>query len=329
MPQYTIEEAVILAHRAILSAGASQATAEALADAVVAAEISGHRAVGFTHLIDYLDGFKTGRIARNARPDITYPTPVAISVDAKDGVAQLGFDLAFKEVVQKAREYGISLFLQANSYTVGELSYYTRRLAVEGLLAIATSNSPATVTTDEVRQPLFGTNPMSFAAPVASGSPLVIDQASSATAFVNIRDAAARGAPIPSGWALDADGKPTASPADALKGLLLPFGGSRGANIALMVEVLSAGLAGGKWSIDVPSFNAGSQPLRVGLFITAIDPATVAPDFQIRLADNLEQLAAKGLYLPGRKPRPGHVDIDEDLSSRILLVDDIASICAP
>lgn len=96
-----------------------------------------------------------------------------------------------------------------------------------------------------------------------------------------------------------------------------------------MLEVLSAGLAGGKWSIDVPSFNAGSQPLRVGLFITAIDPATVAPDFQMRLADNLEQLAAKGLYLPGRKPRLGHVDIDEDLASRILIVDDIASICAP
>ena len=53
---------------------------------------------------------------------------------------------------------------------------------------------------------------MAFAAPVAGGPPLIIDQSSSATAFVNIRAAAKAGKPIPEGWALDAEGQPTTDP---------------------------------------------------------------------------------------------------------------------
>ncbi|TIW17972.1 MAG: Ldh family oxidoreductase, partial [Mesorhizobium sp.] len=100
--------------------------------------------------------------------------------------------------------------------------------------------------------PVYCTNPMSFAAPAADGSPLVIDQSSSATAFVNIRKAAEDGRKIPEGWALDASGNPTTDPAAAMKGAMLAFGGQRGANIALMVEVLAAGLSGANWSLDAP-----------------------------------------------------------------------------
>ena len=40
----------------------------------------------------------------------------------------------------------------------------------------------------------------------------------------------------------------------ALAGALLTFGGARGANIALMVEVFAAGLTGANWSLDAPDF---------------------------------------------------------------------------
>ena len=49
------------------------------------------------------------------------------------------------------------------------------------------------------------------------------------------------------------DSRPT-DPRAALRGALLAFGGARGANIALMVEVLAAGLAGANWALDAPSF---------------------------------------------------------------------------
>jgi len=315
--QLDIEQAKALARTAIMAVGADAPTAASLANATVAAELSGHGSVGFAHLLDYLRGFSKGQIARSAQPDIAFPTLTTIKVDAKHGIAQLGFDLAFNELVERAKQYGVALFAQANSYTAGELGYYTRRLADAGLLSLATSNGPALVTTPQSRQRVFGTNPLSFGAPIAGGAPLVIDQASSATAFVNIREAAAKGHAIPEGWALDAAGMPTTDANGALTGMLLAFGGARGANIALMVEVLSAGLTGANWSLDCPSFEHGNASPGAGLCIVAIAPAALAPDFATRLALHVERLSAKGIYVAGRGDRPDVIEVAPSVLSEI------------
>ena len=146
---------------------------------------------------------------------------------------------------------------------------------------------------------------MAFAAPVAGGPPLVIDQSSSATAFVNIRAAAKAGKPIPEGWALDAEGQPTTDARQAVKGALLAFGGERGANIALMVEVLAAGVSGANWSLDAPSFTSGSQSPGSGLTVIALAPRLVDPGFEIRLAAQLDRLSGQGSIFPAaRKALP-------------------------
>src|SRR3546814_8273351 len=80
------------------------------------------------------------------------------------------------------------------------------------------------------------------------------------------------GREIPEGWALDPAGHPTTDARAALAGSLLPFGGARGANIALMVELLAAGLTGANWSREAPPFNKGAKSPGAGLFILAIDP---------------------------------------------------------
>jgi (2R)-3-sulfolactate dehydrogenase (NADP+) len=315
--RYPIESAREMARRAAVAAGASDAAAESLADATVAAERSGRGAVGFAHLPDYLDGFAAGRIAGKAQPEICFPASAIIRVDAGGGIAQLGFDLAFDELRARAGACGMAAFAQANSYTAGELGYYTRRLADAGLVALAASNGPALMTAGAGREPAYGTNPLSFAAPVEGGPPLVIDQASSATAFVNVRRAAERGEEIPEGWAVDRDGRPTTDAREAIKGLLLAFGGARGANIALMVEVLAAGLTGANWSLDAPSFAAGAESPGVGLFIVALKPDLLAPGFPGRLASQVERLAAGGIHIPGRNRPPGEIELSAPLVAAI------------
>ncbi|MFZ1680444.1 MAG: Ldh family oxidoreductase, partial [Rhizobiaceae bacterium] len=130
--------------------------------------------------------------------------------------------------------------------------------------------------------------------------PLLIDQSSSATAFVNVRAAASAGQVLPQGWAIDRDGKPTTDPKAAMEGALLAFGGARGANVALMVEVLSAGLSGANWSLDAPSILSGDQSPGTGLFIIAIDPEALAPGFSKRLAEQIARLDGYGVHIPGR-----------------------------
>lgn len=124
------------------------------------------------------------------------------------------------------------------------------------------------------------------------GTPVRVHCAASlsgSAAFVTIRQAAAEGTPLPAGWALDAQGRETMDAAEALRGALLPFAGHKGANQALMVEVL-AGLAGGLWSLDAPPFLGGSTSPSIGLFVLAIDPEFTTPGFAERLRAHLERL---------------------------------------
>lgn len=296
----TLEEATRLCVDAALRLGASEATALSLARSSVAAEARGQPNLGLSHFVDYLEAIASGRIDGEVEPVVSSPVPAILLSDARKGAAHPGFDRAFEDLVDIARQLGLALFAQRNSYTCGALGYFTERLAGEGLAAFAATNGPALMAGSGGTKPVFCTNPLAFSAPSDSGV-VTIDQASSATAFVNVRKAAGDGRPIPQGWAVDADGNPTTDAAAAMKGALLAFGGERGANIALMVEILSAGLTGASWSVDAPSFTSGSESPGTGMIVIAIRPDLIDPDFSIRLGRHLTRLETEfGIYVPGR-----------------------------
>ncbi len=289
-----------LCRDAAVAVGASMDAALSLARATVAAEAEGNRAVGLDHLPFYLDAMAEGRIDGRAEPTIEQPLPAVIHVDARSGTAHLGYDRSHDLLVQAARSCGIGLFAQKNAYTCGSLGTFVQRLAAEGMVGLAATNGPALMTVPGGQTPVYCTNPLAFAAPIADGDALLIDQASSQTAYVKVRDAAERGEPLPQGWAIDADGHPTTDANAALKGALVTFGGARGANIALMVEVLAAGLTGANWSLDAPSITQGNRSPGTGLLVIAIQPEAFGPGFEERLARHARRLEAEGVHLPGR-----------------------------
>lgn len=310
-------EAYEIAYRAVRDTGASEAIASSLASAVVSAEWADNSVVGFAHLTDYLDGFMLGRISRDAEPMISSPASAVFCVNANGGIAQLGFDRAYDELVDRAGTLGVAIFSQTNSFTVGELGYYTRRLAEGGLVALAMTNANAQMTTLECRKAVYGTNPISFAAPTNHPKPFVIDQASSAAAFVNVRKAAEHGEAIPAGWAVDVNGASTTDASEAVKGLLLASGGSRGANIALMIEFFAAGLTGANWSMDAPSFATGSECPSVGLFVVAIKPELLTPNFSDRLSTQITRLREVGVRVPGSQFGVTELEVPDELIDRI------------
>ena len=291
------EEAEALAVRACLGAGADAATTRSLVDATLSAARFGPATLGFPHMVDYLTGFRDGRINRAPAPALSRPLPAMLACDADGGIAQLGFDRAFDDLAATARGLGVAIFTQTNSYTAGELGYYVRRLAREGLVGLAATNANAMVAPRPGGPAVYSTNPLAFGFPLGDGSPpMVIDQASSATAFVNIVAAAAEGRPIPKGWAVDETGADTDDPAKALGGALLPFGGRKGGNVALLVEMLSAGLSGGAWSLDTPDFRSGSAPLAIGLTVLAMVPGE---ERIARAGAQARRLAGLDVFIPG------------------------------
>ncbi|QRM57897.1 Ldh family oxidoreductase [Sinorhizobium sp. BG8] len=293
-------EAEELALRACRGAGADEQTTRALVEATLSAARFGPATLGFPHFVDYLNSFREGRINCEPSPTLARPFPAMLVSDADGGVAQLGFDLAFDDVVGAARNFGIAMFTQTNSYTAGELGYYVRRLAAEGLVGLAATNANAMLVSKPGGPAVYSTNPMAFGFPLGEGSlPMVIDQASSATAFVNIVAAAARGQSIPKGWAVDENGEDTEDPAKAIGGALLPFGGRKGGNVALLVEMLSAGLSGGPWSLDTPHFQSGSARPAVGLTVLAIVPGAPEEGRIARAGEQVRRLAALDVFIPG------------------------------
>jgi (2R)-3-sulfolactate dehydrogenase (NADP+) len=315
--RFTLQAATDLAARAIRAAGASDEAALSLARATVSANAHGKSSSGFSHLMDYLAALRAGRIVDDAEPVVTSPALAAIHCDAKGGIAQVGFDRAFDSLSERARTFGIALFAQNGSYTTGELGYYPRRLADAGLVAFAATSGPALMTVSGAKTPVYCTNPIAFAAPLDEGPPLLIDQSSSATAFVQLRHYAERGEALPVGWAVNAEGEPTTDPQAALRGALLAFGGARGANIALIVEVMAAGLAGANWALDAPSFLSGDRSPGAGLLVIVITPSLLAPDFPQRLRLQLDRLATLGVHIPGRRAAATEIELPDALAAEI------------
>ncbi|MCB1775396.1 MAG: Ldh family oxidoreductase [Gammaproteobacteria bacterium] len=190
----------------------------------------------------------------------------------------------------------------------------TERLAEQGLVAFAFVSAYSYVAPAGGTRPLYGTNPMSFAWPRSGRPPLVFDQASSASArgeiMLHERDAK----PLPEGWAIDANGRPTTDPSAALAGAQLPFGGYKGASIALMVELLAGPLIGDVLSFEASERNPGDGgPPRGGELVIAIDPArcVAGGDRQAQL-DHAEKLFERILAQEGtRLPSDRRIQVRE------------------
>jgi (2R)-3-sulfolactate dehydrogenase (NADP+) len=283
---------------ALSAAGASPRVADLLTHAALFAEDCGIPNVGVAHLFDYIDAMRGGRLNGHAVPSLNRPREALITSDARGGIPHMGFDLAFGDLLATARRLGVAVFSQHGAYGGGQLGWFTDRLAAAGLVAFATAVSPALMATGPGSGRVFGTNPLAYSVPRVNQEPITVDQASSATAFVSVRDAAASGEPLPEGWALDAEGRPTTNAQDALTGALLPFGGYKGANIAWLVELLSS-MAGGRWSVDAAPFDTGSQCPSVGMFVLAVDHSAVGRNFPARVEQHVDRLADRGVRRPG------------------------------
>ena len=146
------------------------------------------------------------------------------------------------------------------------------RLAQAGMVALFFANAPAAMAPWGGKRALFGTDPIAFACPLPDHAPIVVDMSLSKVARGHILAAIQKGEPIPEGWALDADGKPTTDAKAALAGTMVPLGDAKGTALALMVELLAAGLTGANFAHEASSFlDAEGPPPGTGQLIIAID----------------------------------------------------------
>lgn len=292
-----------LARQTLLEAGASVATAEATARALVYADVRGLSSHGVARLPMYLAQLRNGRVDARAVPVIVRDKGAALLVDAADGLAFGACELAISTGIDRARTFGTAAVSVTRSHHFGAGAYHLEAVGAAGLVGLAFSNAPGSMPAWGGSRPLLGTNPIAAVFPRAHAAPLVIDLSLSQVARGKIMVAARDGKPIPEGWATTADGLPTTDARAALDGMMLPFGGAKGAVLALMVELLAAALAGAQFGSEAGSFLTEDGPRsRVGHLFWLLDPDALAGSqvYQERIETLIElMLADEEVRLPG------------------------------
>jgi (2R)-3-sulfolactate dehydrogenase (NADP+) len=268
-------EALIAA--ALAACNTSEANARSVARALTQAEIDGQKGHGLSRVPNYAGQARTGKVDGHAAVEARQTRPGALVIDVKGGFAFPAFDLAIARLPELAAKAGIAAAGFLHSHHFGVVGRHVERLAEAGLVALAFGNTPSAIAPWGGRRSVYGTNPIGFAAPQQGKPPVVVDLALSQVARGKILTAVQKGEPIPPDWAVDASGKPTTDPAEALKGTLLPIGGAKGAALALMVEVLAVSLTGANFGFEASSFfDAEGKPPGVGQLLIAIDPGGFA-----------------------------------------------------
>jgi len=292
---------------ALERSGATRAMAQATARALAFAELDGIASHGASRIPQYCGHLKNGRAAGAAVPAIARAAKAACLVDARGGLAFEACALGVAQAIGRARDCGAAYVAVTNSNHFGVAAYHLEPVAEAKLVGLAFGNSPAAMPAWGGKRALFGTNPVAATFPRRDAPALTIDLSLSAVARGRIMMAAREDRPIPEGWAIDRDGRPTTDARAALEGSMLPAGGVKGAMLALIVELLVVALSGAKYGFESDSFFAAEgRPTRIGQAFLAIDPAALAGlDVYFERVETLvaAMVADEGVRLPGDRRR--------------------------
>lgn len=292
-----LDEVKPLAMKALEKAGCDEANASAVAECVFQAERHGAHSHGLFRMPGYLASLKSGKVNGKAKPKLVTPKPALLQVDGDGGYAPIAHKKLAAPLAKLARENGVAMCALTNTFHFAALWQEVEMLANEGVVALACTAFKPALPPAGGKKPLYGTNPVAFAWPREGNEPCVFDQASAVMARGEVMIAAREGHELPPGAGIDADGNPTTDPNEVLKGALLPFGGYKGASIAMMVELLAASLIGEQLSFEAAAQdNNDGGPPRGGEFILALDPEGGLASAEGLFAEILSQ---EGTRLPG------------------------------
>jgi (2R)-3-sulfolactate dehydrogenase (NADP+) len=323
MPTATLDQIERLTRKALEAHGANSFAAAEVARAVRVAESVGNKICGLYYLESYCQQLLSGRVRGDVTPVVTTPRPAAVRVDAGYGFAQPAFAYGMITVLDAARQFGTATLAVAHAHTCTSLGYFTEQIAQAGCIAIGFTNASPIVAAPGGKTRVIGTNPIAFSVPDGKGGlAMQFDQSTTTVALGKITMAKAAGTAIPLGWALDADGTPTADPEAALQGSLVSMGGYKGWGFGLMAEILAVGMTGSQLSRDVKPLKAPEgAPHDLGQFYIVIDPST-SPEFAARVSALAQAVSTdEGARMPGQNRKPAQkVELSEEIWSQLQML---------
>jgi L-2-hydroxycarboxylate dehydrogenase (NAD+) len=250
--------------------GMEERDARLLAETLVTADMRGVHSHGVLRVPEYVRKLTRQGVDPRGRPVLAGGAGACLVVDGGNSMGQIGMQFATERALEAAAAHGIAAVAVRGSNHCGALAYFAMQALPRDMIGFATTHALPTMAPWGGAERLLGINPVAIAVPAGAEFPVVYDAAFSASSHGKIRVYHQEGRPLPEGWALDREGRPTTDPAAAMAGLLQPIGGFKGVGLAMIAGMLASFLSGARYGTELGSMEAGPRPGEDGHFVGAL-----------------------------------------------------------
>lgn len=293
--------------KALTENGLDSLQAEIVADCFVTADLYGVTSHGCAVLPAHIERLKRGGYNLNPEFKIIRETPSFAVIDGDNAIGPVSAHYCMDYATARAKGNGVFTVFSRNNNTFGPAFYYSLKAAEKGLIAFICSNSPAQMAPVGGKEKMLGTNPFSVVIPIPDSDPIIVDMATSVVAKSKFKEYKAANKPLPDGWALDKNGKPTNDPDEGIQGLVQPMAGFKGYSISMLIDIISGVMSGAAFLNKVGRFyDDDNNSMNVGFYITAFSPEIICgEDYGARIREFAEILKnsspadGKSVCLPG------------------------------
>ena len=300
-----VDQVVDLIGGFLLAAGVRADQAAPTATHLVEGDLRGYRHHGIGRIAQIAAGFAAGTLTATGEPRTVSDRGGLVVLDAAGLLGVPVAHHAVELVAERVSSHGLAAVGVLNAGHLGMLAPFAEQLAAPGRLAMVLSTTEPAAVAPGGRTKVIGTNPIAFACPCGDEL-LSADFATTPITRGEVLSRAATGAELPLGVAVDAEGRPTTSPADALAGGLVAFDGSvKGFLVSFLFSLLAGPALGGLANHEVRGTRRTDSLPSKGDFFLAIDlagPGQAAFAEQVRTFFALVQ-ADSSVRVPGASAR--------------------------
>jgi uncharacterized oxidoreductase len=338
MPRLRIDDLREFSARLMSAAGAPPEDAEIIAEHCAESLRSGDHYHGMELGTQYVELIDKGILKPGTELEIVKETPTTLMVDGHFNFGHVVSHKVMNLLVDKARTTMVAAASIRNQTHVGSLIDYTAMAAQHGIIALMMTDGawgPKLMAPYGGRDRRLGINPWSMALPNDTGGNVAFDMTSGTVSLMKIRRAHQEGRPIPEGWILDREGRPSTNASDFYDGgTVLPLGGTqahKGYVLTFMIEALADVLSGMDYKEDV----SRDWPIIDGCFMAVFNVEAFRPlaEFKAELGGMLEWVTSSApaegherVHYPGERSflrgrdGDGTAEIAEDVWSSVLKV---------
>eukprot|EP00434_Breviolum_minutum_P007873 symbB.v1.2.006947.t1/scaffold416.1/size293898/6 len=263
-----------------------------VAKCLVEADLRGQSGHGIQRLPMYASRLRAKVVNPRPKIRVDQTSPSSCRVFGDDGMGFVVASRATEEAMRIAQDQGVGLAGVHRSTHFGCSSHYVMQALKADMLSLVFTNSSPALPPFGGARALLGASPFAAGAPSNQAHPLVLDMSTTVIARGKLRLMAQRGEDIPPGVGLDKEGRPTLDGMEAFHGVTLPFGGAKGAALALVMDIFSGLFTAAAFGGRVRSlYNDADAAQNVGHFILCMRPDLFLPSTQT-FKDRMDELVS-------------------------------------